>query len=172
MRGRGAGVAVAFAIVAALAGLDDARAHGEPGHALDFDQAPSDTLPWGVLAKVGIRRSGGRVIAEFLPPVAALHGQRVTLYGHATAAAAGTAPQRRFLLTPRPIVCPGCEEPLGPEGVVAVELRRPIAPPARPIAVRGRFLTVRDDPDAVLYRIEDASVVRGAALHHHDRPGR
>lgn len=133
-------------------------AHENELETLDFSKAPAGVLPWGYLAKVGVRYVDDRVVPLFLPPVLALDKTRVTLYGYMTPVEPGPV-QRRFLLSWRPIFCAGCERPIGPEGIVEVNVLRPVPSTRQPLAVRGELRVLQNDPMNVLYRLLDATVV-------------
>jgi hypothetical protein len=138
------------------------RAHDPAGARLDFTHAPKDVLPWGELAKVGVRRTGGRLEVDFLPPVRALEGKNVTLYGFMTPVAPG-ATHKRFLLSMHPLSCADCEQTT-PEGIVEVNVRKPQATSSEPLAVLGKFVLVWDRSSGIIYRLKNAVVVRES--HH------
>lgn len=142
------------ALVALSLALATAAAAHETPSTLDFRQAPSDTLPWGMLSKVGLQRSDGRFVPQFLPPLRALQGRRITLYGYMTAQP-GRRLQQRFLLSPRPLICAECGS-TGPQEIVEVLVDRRIARTDRPLAVRGRLALLEDSPDGLLFRLEHA----------------
>ena len=154
--------ALPWAATPALAHGDD---HG-PGLDLDLDftKAPKDTLPWGMLAKVGLRRVDGKLVRTFLPPVRALAGKRITLYGYATAVKDSADPHSLFLLSSQRIVCRGCSTPVEPEGIVEINTTRPTNLKQRlqqsdVMAVRGRLVLIEDDAKSVLYRLTDSVIV-------------
>jgi hypothetical protein len=132
--------------------------HAHDAHArLDWDHAPRGTLPWGALAKVGIRQEDGRTVPTFLPPVLALDGRKVTLYGF-MAPAGKEIRSKQFLLSAEPLTCGSCE-PVGPEGIVEVNARVPEPLSSRPVAVHGVLHVLRADPKNVLYRLTEARIV-------------
>jgi hypothetical protein len=141
-------------VAAGCAGI--ALAHDAPGR-LDWDHAPRDTLPWGVLSKVGIRHDEGRIVPTFLPPVLALDARKVTLYGF-MAPAGKEAHSKQFLLSPEPLTCGSCE-PVGPEGIVEVSLGKPVALSSRPVAVQGVLHVLKADPKNLLYRLTGARLL-------------
>jgi hypothetical protein len=148
-------VARRFAVAVMVVAIS-AHAH-DAGDMLDWTHAPRDTLPWGVLAKVGIRHVDGRVVPQFLPPVLELDGQRVTLYGFMTPV--GEEPRSpQFLLSERPLACGSCD-PVGPEGIVEVNMKSAVPRATRAIAVRGVLHVLPADPKNVLYRLTDARIV-------------
>ena len=153
-------------LVSAALGLvlpDPVGAHDAESFALDFRNAPRGTVLWGTLAKVGVRRENGNLIPSFLAPLPAMDGQRIVLYGYMTARPE-TKLQKRFLLSPRPIFCGDCA-PVGPEEIVEVVLDRPTPATDRPLIVRGKLALLKSAPDNLLYRLEDATVLR--TLHSH-----
>jgi hypothetical protein len=145
------GVAMALTLVGTVANGHDA------GEMLDWSRAPRDTLPWGALAKVGVRYVDGRLVPQFLPPVLQLDGQRVTLYGFVTQVGDGPG-HRQFLLTERPLACGSCD-PVGPEGIVEVNTKRRVPSTKQAIAVRGVLHVLPSNPKNVLYRLTDARIV-------------
>lgn len=136
---------------------------GEEGPELDFTRAPADTVLWGTLAKVGVKRSQGKLEREFLAPVRALAGKRLTLYGFVTAIDEKREPQRMFLLSSQPIFCRGCAQPVEPEGVVEINLAQPFdlwrhLDQSQTLVVRGKLELVEDDTKSVLYRLVDSTL--------------
>lgn len=152
-----------FAAAVLLTMQVPASAH-EGEETLDFSKAPADVLPWGYLAKVGVRYVDDHVVPLFLPPVLALDKTRVTLYGYMTPVDPGPL-HRRFLLSWRPIFCAGCERPIGPEGIVEINVLRPVASTHEALAVRGELRVLQNDPMNVLYRLRGATVVTRAERH-------
>jgi hypothetical protein len=143
-----------------------ARADDDHDHVpeLDFTQAPSGTLVWGALAKVGIRRIDGKIVRTFTAPVLELDGKRVTLYGYATPVNDLADPRRLFLLSSVRIACRGCAAPVEPEGVVEVSLKRPaylrtMLRTTDALPVRGKLVLVKDDSKGLLYQMVDAQII-------------
>jgi hypothetical protein len=89
-----------------------------------------------------------------------MEGQRIVLYGYMTPRP-DTKLQKRFLLSPRPILCGDCA-PVGPEEIVEVVLERPTGATARPLAVRGKLALLRSAPEGLLYRLDNAEVASSA----------
>ncbi len=157
-----------IALALSLSVIGPAAAHDAGKFTLDFRDAPRSTMPWGMLAKVGLRREDGNLVPQFLPPLPAMAGKPVVLYGYMTARPGG-GPQKRFLLSPRPIFCGECA-PVGPEEIVEVVLDRPTPATDRPLAVRGKLALLESAPDGLLYRLENATVA--PTLHEHRRAPR
>jgi len=66
--------------------------------------------------------------------------------------------QAHFLLSAVPPHCPFCL-PAGPDSIVEVHAKKPLAYGFEPILVAGRFAVLKDDPAGVLYRMTDAESV-------------
>jgi hypothetical protein len=159
-------LATALLVAAALpwAGSPAVAHDDDHGQELDFTQAPKDTLPWGMLAKVGLRRAEGKLVRNFLPPVRALAGKRITLYGYATAVKDSADPHSLFLLSSQRIVCHGCATPVEPEGIVEINMARPFKLKQRlrhsdVMAIKGKLELIEDDAKSVLYRLTDSVTV-------------
>ena len=153
------------ALAAAHLSGGPAYAHSdEEGPELDFTRAPANTVLWGTLAKVGVKRSQGKLEREFLPPVRALAGQRLTLYGFATAVDEKREPQRMLLLSSQPIFCRGCAQPVEPEGVVEINFAQPFdvwrhLGRSQTLLVEGKLELIEDDTRSVLYRLVDSTPI-------------
>ena len=140
---------------------------------LDFTQAPADTLVWGALAKVGVRRIDGKLVRTFTAPVLELDGKKVTLYGYATPVDELADPRKLFLLSSVRIACRGCAAPVEPEGVVEVNLKRPayvrkMLRTTDALPVRGKLVLVKDDSKGLIYQMVDAQILtRGGRVRTH-----
>lgn len=150
-----------------LAPAPSHAADDDHGPTLDFTQAPADTVLWGTLAKVGLRRVDGKFVRTFTAPVRDLDGKSVTLYGWVTPVDDRAGPQRVFLLSSEKIDCRGCATPVEPEGIVEVTLKRPadlkrLTQTSPALAVRGTLVLVKDDAKGLLYQLVDGQVVRKA----------
>ena len=152
-----------IALALSFSVVGPALAHDAGTFTLDFRDAPRSTMPWGMLAKVGLRREDGKLVPQFLAPLPAMAGTPVVLYGYMTSQPGG-GPQKRFLLSPRPIFCGECA-PVGPEEIVEVVLDRTTPATNRPLAVRGKLALLQSAPDGLLYRLENASVAPGPREH-------
>lgn len=144
-------------------------AHDSGQYALDFHLAPHNTMAWGLLSKVGIHRENGSVIPQFLPPLLAMEGRSVVLYGYMTAKT-NQKPQQCFLLSPRPILCADCD-PIGPEEIVEIVLDHPVPPTELALAVRGKLALLKSAPNGLLYRLESARVMPTQPPHSHRKSG-
>lgn len=96
--------------------------------------------------------------AAFSDTLVALEGRSLRLNGFMVAAQ-DEAP-RHFLLSAYPKACPTCI-PAGPESLVAVEAREPVAYQHEPVRVRGTFQLDQSGRSGVWYRLTDAVVHTG-----------
>jgi hypothetical protein len=145
--------------VHALAQFAAADPHGH-GHAepqLDFRHAPRDVVLWGELERTLLRRESGRIVAVFTPAVRKLDGRVVSLVGFMTPVDAGQR-HARFLLSAKPILCPGCDSAPTPTEIVEVLAVAAQAPQAGQVTMRGKLELVRGE-DGLVYRLRNARVV-------------
>jgi hypothetical protein len=70
--------------------------------------------------------------------------------------------QKRFLLSAVPPHCQFCL-PAGPDEIVEVEAKSPVAYTFDPIVIAGKFAVVKDDANGILYRMTGAARVDEAA---------
>ncbi len=120
-----------------------------------------DVISWKTLARVEPVKVGGRMTMEFAPEIKALDRKVAQVQGFMIPLDAAEK-QSRFLLSAVPMHCSFCL-PAGPEEIVEVRARTPIAYSMEPIIVRGTFLLVKDDASGLLYRVSDGIHV-GAAI--------
>lgn len=158
-------VTVLLTVALAVAG-HGAFAHDgdEQEGELDFTHAPQGTVLWGTLAKVGVWRDDGKLKRTFTAPIRQLDGHQITLYGHVTPVDGPARLHRVFLLSSQKIACRGCAKAVEPEGIVEVNLRKPVAlhtlaGASEVLAVRGKLELVTDDATALIYRLADSEVV-------------
>ncbi|MCX7960492.1 MAG: DUF3299 domain-containing protein, partial [Burkholderiales bacterium] len=90
-----------------------------------------DVVSWKLLAQVELVRAKDRFVPQFSPGVAALHGKEVKLQGFMVPLQMGDK-QSHFVLTAMPQTCAFCM-PGGPESMVEVKAKRPIAYGFEPI---------------------------------------
>ena len=69
--------------------------------------------------------------------------------------------QKRFLLSAVPTHCQFCL-PAGPDEIVEVDAKMPVAFTFDPIVIGGKFSVVKDDATGVLYRMTGAVRVDAA----------
>ncbi|WP_236589923.1 DUF3299 domain-containing protein [Ramlibacter aurantiacus] len=118
----------------------------------------SDALPWSLLTAVKHRTENKRVLPLFSPEQLALDGKPQRLQGFMMPLQPGEK-VRHFLLSSVPLTCSFCV-PGGPESMVEVRTRTPVAYTPEPVLVEGRFHVLRDDPMGLFYRMTDAAPVR------------
>jgi len=139
-----------------------AHPHVLPQHQLtaaDFDEAPDDLVLWGQLAKTGLIREGHRYTARFLPPVLALEGKTISLIGFMAPVHPGER-EKQFLLSEIRFLCNECQSAPGPLSIVEVNAQEAEPVRDRPITVRGTLELVRNNPDGLVYRLNDATVLQ------------
>ena len=142
---------------------------GVPGSGLptatDYSSAILPERPgvvsWKTLAQVEPVKQGGKMVAEFAKDVLALDRKDVKVQGFMIPLDIGEK-QKRFLISAVPPHCSFCL-PAGPEAVVEVVAKTPVAYTFDPIVLSGRFAVVKDDPTGGLYRLADAVRVDAAA---------
>ena len=117
-----------------------------------------DAIPWSLLTGVKTRTEKNRVLPQFQPEQLALDGKTQRVHGFMMPLEPGER-QRHFLLSLVPLTCAFCT-PGGPEGMVEVRTRTPVAYTQEPVTVEGRFHVLRDDPMGLFYRVTDATPVK------------
>jgi Na+-translocating ferredoxin:NAD+ oxidoreductase RNF subunit RnfB len=63
--------------------------------------------------------------------------------------------QKHFLLSSVPTSCGFCV-PAGPEGLIEVRSKTPVAYTLEPVVVEGKFAALVKDPYGLFYRVTDA----------------
>jgi hypothetical protein len=154
---------VIFALAVPLAA--SAQTAGGARNSLDLpiDPALLNELPelqgvvsWNTLGQVKATTVDKRVVPEFASAVRALDKKDVKLQGFMLPLVTGEK-HDHFLLTMRPPHCPFCLS-IGPEYIVEVRTRTPIAHTFEPIVVAGRFALLSDDPFGLYYRLTAAEL--------------
>ncbi|MEJ7931923.1 DUF3299 domain-containing protein [Ramlibacter sp. AN1015] len=118
----------------------------------------ADVVPWSLLTAVTSRTEKQRVLPQFASEQLALDGKTQRIQGFMMPLQPGEK-QRHFLLSSVPLTCSFCV-PGGPESMVEVRTKAPVAYTPEPITVEGRFAVLRDDPMGLFYRVTDAVTVR------------
>jgi len=114
-------------------------------------------VSWKTLAQVEEVTVDKRVLPKFSPQIAALDSKEVRLQGFMMPLEAG-AKQKRFLLSANVPSCPFCM-PGGPDSLVEVLCKKPIAFSMEPIVISGRLSVLKDDPTGLWYRVTEAAMV-------------
>ena len=159
-------VAMALSFAAAAGSRQDDRppghqheGDGDVLHERDYRQVPRSVLLWGELAKVHVVRNQGRYAATYLPSVLALDGKTVTLLGF-MGSVHGPGSHAQFLLSDRKFLCGGCDSAPPPESIVEVNTRSAVPVHERPVLVRGKLQLVHGTANGLVYRLNEAQVIR------------
>lgn len=113
-----------------------------------------DVVSWRLLAQVELVRVKNRYQPQFSSGVAALDAKEVKLQGFMMPLEMGDK-QSHFILSAMPQSCSFCM-PGGPESLVEVKTKKPIAYGFESIVLAGRLAVLKDDPTGVFYRLTDA----------------
>ena len=114
-------------------------------------------VSWKTLAQVEVIQQGSKAVPQFSKDILGLDRKDVRVYGFIIPLDMG-ADQKHFLLSAVPPHCPFCL-PAGPDAIVEVHAKKPLAYGIEPIIVAGRFSVLKDDPAGVLYRMTDAEPI-------------
>ncbi len=120
-----------------------------------------DVVSWKTLAQVETVKQGARMVPQFAKPILALDRKDARVQGFMIPLDMGDR-QKHFLVSAVPPHCSFCL-PAGPDAIVEVVAKTPVAYTFDPIVLSGRFAVVKDDPTGVLYRLADAVRVDAAA---------
>lgn len=124
----------------------------------DLAAVANDNM-WAILLKVKYRVQKNQYIPEFTPEVKALDNTYVTLKGYMYPLEEKEE-QEFFILSYYPIAqcffCGGA----GPESVVEINAKTPIAMNYKAIQVKGRLRLNADDPDRLFFILFDAEEVQ------------
>ena len=113
-------------------------------------------VSWKTFADVEAVRQGTRIVPEFGKAVLALDKRKVRIQGFMMPLEA--TDQRHFLIMAVPPHCPFCM-PGGPDAIVEVRAKAPVAYAMEPLILSGTLAVLKDDPSGVLYRLSDAEPV-------------
>jgi uncharacterized protein len=131
--------------------------------ARDSASAPEDSVhakglvSWKTLAQVEEAKVKSRLVPKFSAQITALDGKEVKLQGFMMPLDAG-AKQKRFLLSATVPSCPFCI-PGGPDSLIEVLCKKPIAFNMAPIVISGKLSVLKADPGGLWYRLTDATLV-------------
>jgi hypothetical protein len=117
-----------------------------------------DVVSWRLLAQVELVKVKDRFQPQFSAGVAALDAKEVKLQGFMMPLEMGEK-QSHFVLSATPQDCAFCM-PGGPESLVEVKAKQPIAYGMAPLVLTGRLAVLKDDPSGVFYRLTDAVPVK------------
>ena len=113
-----------------------------------------DVVSWKLLAQVELVKVKDRFEAQFSSGIAALDAKEVKLQGFMMPLEMGDK-QSHFILSATPQSCAFCV-PGGPESLVEVKTKKPLAYGMEPVVLIGRLAVMKDDPTGVFYRLTDA----------------
>ena len=113
-----------------------------------------DVVSWKLLAQVELVKVKDRFQPQFSAGVAALDAKEVKVQGFMMPLEMGDK-QSHFILSATPQSCSFCM-PGGPESLVEVKTRKPIAYGFEPVVLTGKLAVLKDDPTGVFYRLTDA----------------
>ena len=131
----------------------------EPLGAQAYKNAPADVVLWGDLARALVVRKGSTYETTFLAPVLALDGKTISIIGHVTSVIEKDKPTKQFLLSSHTFLCDGCRPPAATE-VVEVNTKDFVRARSGVATVRGRFEIVKNDPQGLAYRLNDAVILK------------
>jgi uncharacterized protein len=122
--------------------------------AVAFAAQAQDAVSWKTFAQVEVTRTAGGIAPRFSGAVAALDQKEITVQGFMLPLDMGEK-HALFILSAVPPTCAFCI-PGGPEAVVEVRAKRPLAYSDNPVTVTGRLSVLKDDPTGIFYRLTDA----------------
>ena len=117
-----------------------------------------DVVSWRLLAQVELVKVKDRFQPQFSAGVAALDAKEVKLQGFMMPLELGDK-QSHFILAAAPVDCAFCM-PGGPESLVEVKTKQPLAYGMAPVVLSGKLAVLKDDPTGVFYRLTDAVPVK------------
>ena len=117
-----------------------------------------DVVPWPLLTTIQTRTEKNKVLPVFNKEQLALNQKTQRLIGFMMPLEPGEK-QTHFLLSSIPLTCGFCV-PGGPESMVEVRTKTPVAYTMDPVTVEGKFATLTDDQYGLYYRITDAVPVK------------
>ena len=114
-------------------------------------------LSWKTLAQVEEVKVNDRLVPKFSAQITALDSKEVKLQGFMMPLEPGMK-QKHFLLSANVPSCPFCM-PGGPDSLIEVLCKKPIAFSMEPIVVSGKLSVLKDDPTGLWYRVTDAALI-------------
>lgn len=118
----------------------------------------ADVVPWSVLTAITTKNEKNRILPVFGKEQSALNQRKQRVQGFMMPLEPGEK-QSHFLLSSVPLTCSFCT-PGGPESMVEVRTRTPVAYTMDPVTVEGTFAVLSDDPYGLYYRVTDAVAVK------------
>jgi len=121
---------------------------------LAFAAHAQDVVPWKTFAQVEITRSSTGIVPRFPDAIAGLDRKQVKVQGFMLPLDVGEK-HAFFILSAVPPTCAFCM-PGGPDAVVEVRAKRPLAYTDNAVSVTGTLSVLKDDPTGIFYRLTDA----------------
>jgi uncharacterized protein len=118
----------------------------------------ADVVPWRVLTAIKTKAVENKLLPIFGPEQLALNKKKQRVQGFMMPLEPGDK-QRHFILSSVPLTCSFCL-PGGPESLVEVKSKTPIAYSMDAVVVEGQFAVLPEDPYGVYYRVTDAVAVK------------
>ena len=148
-------ILAAFASASVLAQHVPPQPKGAPDPA-SFKPLPErkDIVSWKLLSQVELVKQKDRYVPQFAAGVSALDKKEVKLQGFMLPLEMGDK-QSHFILAAMPQSCSFCM-PGGPEQLVEVKTKKPVAYGFDAIVLTGRLEVLKDDPAGVYYRLTNA----------------
>ncbi len=112
-------------------------------------------VSWKTLAQVEPLKKDGKMVPGFSREILGLDRTDVKVQGFMIPLDIGDK-QKRFLISAVPPHCQFCM-PAGPDEIVQVDAKSPVAFTFDPIIVGGKFAVMKDDASGVLYRMTGAT---------------
>jgi len=151
-------VCVAMLVAAPAAALNTGIAATGLPSAADYASGllpeRAGVVSWKTLSRVEPVKKDGRMVPAFSTEIMGLDRTDVKVQGFMIPLDIGDK-QKRFLLSAVPPHCQFCL-PAGPDEIVEVEAKSPVAYTFDPIVIGGRFSVVKDDASGILYRMSGA----------------
>ena len=121
---------------------------------LAFAAHAQELVSWKTFAQVELTRSSDRIAPRFSEALAALDQREVKVQGFMLPLDMGEK-HAFFILSAVPPTCGFCM-PGGPETVVEVRAKRPVAYTEAPVTVSGKLSVLKAEPSGIFYRLTDA----------------
>jgi uncharacterized protein len=118
----------------------------------------ADVVPWRVLTAIKTKAVDNKLLPIFGPEQLALNKKKQRVQGFMMPLEPGDK-QRHFILSSVPLTCSFCL-PGGPESLVEVKTKIPVAYSLDAVVVEGQFAVLPEDPYGVYYRVTDAVAVK------------
>jgi hypothetical protein len=117
-----------------------------------------EIVSWKTFAQVELTRAENRIAPRFSEGLAALDQKEVKVQGFMLPLDVGEK-HALFILSAVPPTCAFCM-PGGPEAVVEVRAKRPLAYTDDAVTVSGKLSVLKNDPTGIFYRLTDAMPVK------------